>query len=122
MRVQTNNSEQQLSVREDVGKTMEERVEARRSIAGSAILFGRHYGGHPMSTVILRGAEAIHYAEVHGMSLNIDAYEEHRSRSGLTLETAREIEHSLIGHIWVEAHIGVNTGEHVKHDPVAPGH
>ena len=69
-----------------------------------------------MSTVILKGEEAIHYAEVHNMTLNEYATEEHGPRSGLSVEEARRIQNQFHrDHIWLEIECGVNSGEDHHH-------
>lgn len=68
-----------------------------------------------MSTIILHGEEAIHFAEVHGLSLNERADESHPVRTGLSVAEARRIQDQEGGHIWLETKIGVNSGEHVEH-------
>ncbi len=64
-----------------------------------------------MTTVILKGQEAIHYAEVHHLLLHRYADATGAARDDLSLEDARQIagEHPEL--IWVETHIGVNSGE-----------
>ncbi len=64
-----------------------------------------------MSTVILKGDEAIHYAAVHEMTLNKYASDSERERGGLSVEEANKIAEEDPGLIWVEAHLAINTGE-----------
>lgn len=68
-----------------------------------------------MSTVILRGEEAIHYAKVHGLKLCTDKTPEHPARADLSVDEARQIQDAGPGHIWVETKAGVNSGEAVPH-------
>ena len=68
-----------------------------------------------MSTVILRGEEALHYAEVHGLRLSTDATPDHPASDNLTVEEARRIQDAGPGHVWVETKAGVNSGEAVPH-------
>lgn len=75
-----------------------------------------------MSKVILRGEEAIHYAEVHGMTLHEDVEGGGSARSGLTVTEARKRLVDGADGVWVEAHVGVNSAERVEHDPVPDGH
>jgi len=68
-----------------------------------------------MSTVILKGAEAIHFAETHGLPLHRYADDVAPARDDLTITEGRRI---AAGHpelIWVESHIGVNSGEPPQH-------
>ncbi len=64
-----------------------------------------------MSTVILKGAEAIHFAKTHDLSLHRYADDDEPARDDLTLAEARRIAASHPGLIWVETHFGVNSGE-----------
>ncbi len=64
-----------------------------------------------MSTVILKGDEAIHYAAVHEMTLNKYASDSEGERLGLSVEEANKIAEEAPGLIWVEAHLAINTGE-----------
>ncbi len=64
-----------------------------------------------MSTVILKGDEAIHYAAVHNMTLNKYASESERAREGLSVEEANEIADENPSLIWVETHVKINSGE-----------
>lgn len=68
-----------------------------------------------MSVVILKGEEAIHYAETHGLTLNEDPSEDHGPRTGLSVEEARGIHESHRGHVWIEVEMAVNTGEPPPH-------
>ena len=64
-----------------------------------------------MSTVILRGEEAIHFAETHDVALSRAAGAGGQALEGLSVDEARKIaaEHPEL--VWVETHIGVNSGE-----------
>jgi len=64
-----------------------------------------------MSTVILKGDEAIHYAETHNRTLNRYADDTSGALDGLSIDEARKIaaEHGNL--IWIETHVGVNPGE-----------
>ena len=64
-----------------------------------------------MSTVILKGDEAIHYAAVHEMTLNNYASDSGGERDGLSVEEANKIAEEDPGLIWVEADLAINTGE-----------
>lgn len=64
-----------------------------------------------MTTVILKGQEAIHYAEAHHVSLHKYADESGSARDDLSPEDARRIALQHPELIWVETHIGVNSGE-----------
>ena len=64
-----------------------------------------------MSTVILKGDEAIHYAAVHEMTLNRYASDSGGEQDGLSVEEANKIAEEDPGLIWVEAHLAINTGE-----------
>ncbi len=64
-----------------------------------------------MSTVILKGDEAIHYAAVHNMTLNKYASESEGAREGLSVEEANEIADEDLGLIWIETHIKINSGD-----------
>ena len=64
-----------------------------------------------MSTVILKGDEAIHYAAVHEMTLHKYASDSGGERDGLSVEEANKIAEEDAGLIWVEAHLAINTGE-----------
>ena len=68
-----------------------------------------------MSTVILRGEEAIHYAETHHLPLNKVANDAEGAREGLSVEEARRIQATRPGLIWIETHIAVNSAEPVEH-------
>ena len=68
-----------------------------------------------MSTVILRGDEAVHYADVHNLSLNCDADASHDARQGISLEEAQDIAEEHPELVWIEVHTAVNSGE----DPMA---
>ena len=64
-----------------------------------------------MSTVILKGDEAIHYAAVHNITLNKYASESEGAREGLSVEEANGIADENPGLIWVETHIKINSGD-----------
>ena len=68
-----------------------------------------------MSTAILKGDEAIHYAAVHNMTLNMDAFESEPAREGMSVEEANEIADENPGLIRVETHIKINAGEPGDH-------
>ena len=69
-----------------------------------------------MSTVILKGDEAIHYAAVHDMTLNKYASDSEGERLGLSVEEANKIAEEDPALIWVEAHISINSGERVEEE------
>lgn len=64
-----------------------------------------------MSTVILKGDEAIHYASVHHRTLNKYASGAEAAREGLSIEEANRIAEENPGLIWIETHVKVNSGE-----------
>lgn len=64
-----------------------------------------------MSTVILKGEEAIHYAETHKRTLNRYADETSSALDGLSIEEARKIAADHAHLIWIETHVGINPGE-----------
>lgn len=64
-----------------------------------------------MTTVILKGDEAIHYAVVHDMTLNKYATESEDAREGLSVEEANRIADENPGLIWVETHIGISSAD-----------
>jgi hypothetical protein len=68
-----------------------------------------------MSIVILKGEEAIHYAQIHGLTLNEYASEDHGPRTGLTVEEARRVQDDHRGHVWLEVEIAIHTGEPRPH-------
>ena len=68
-----------------------------------------------MSTVILRGEAAIHFAQAHQLTLNEDATEEHGPRHGISVDEARRIQDAHSGHVWVQIEWGVNSGEYTHH-------
>ncbi len=69
-----------------------------------------------MSTVILKGDEAIHYAAVHDMTLNKYASDSEGERLGLSVEEANKIAEEDPALIWVEAQIAINSGERVEEE------
>jgi hypothetical protein len=64
-----------------------------------------------VSTVILKGDEAIHYAAVHDLTLNKYASDSEAERVGLSVAEANTIAGENPGLIWVETHIKINSGE-----------
>ena len=68
-----------------------------------------------MSTVILKGEEAFHFAETHDLLLNQYPGDDGKAREGIAPEDARKLlaEHPEL--LWVETHIGVNSGEPPHH-------
>ncbi len=64
-----------------------------------------------MSTVILKGEDAIHYARVHHLSLHCEAGEGEPARDDLDPETATRIAAEHPERIWVETRIPVNSAE-----------
>lgn len=81
------------------------------SRAGESNLHGPLLEGGRVSNVILRGDEAIHYAAVHGMTLNEGAEGSAGAQSGLSVEQASEVARVNPGLIWVEAHIKLNSAD-----------
>lgn len=72
-------------------------------------------GGYTMSTVILKGEEAIHYAEVHHMTLNEYADETHGPIEGLSVAEARRIQDEHRGHLWIRIEAFVNSADYSSH-------
>lgn len=68
-----------------------------------------------MSTVILKGDEAIHYAEIHHMTLNEYADETHGPREGLSVAEAKRIQDEHSGHLWIQIEAGVNSADYSGH-------
>ena len=68
-----------------------------------------------MSIVILRGEEAIHYANAHGVPLHSEQVGSEPARDGLSVDEARKIQQKTPGHIWLETEIGINSGETLNH-------
>jgi len=64
-----------------------------------------------MSTVILRGEEAVHYALVHGLKLNRDAGPDGPAAGGLTPSQGEALLDEHADLVWLETHIAVNSGE-----------
>ncbi len=64
-----------------------------------------------MTTVILKGDEAIHHAAIHNLTLNKAASESEGAREGLSVEEANEIADENLGLIWIETHIKINSGD-----------
>ena len=65
-----------------------------------------------MTTVILRGEEAVHYAKAHALKLNRDAGDAGPASSDLSVEDGEAMlpEHGHL--VWVETHTHVNPGDH----------
>ena len=64
-----------------------------------------------MTTVILRGEEAVHFAETHGLTLSMAVGHGVEPREDLSADEARSRLSAHPDLIWVETHIGVNSGE-----------
>ena len=64
-----------------------------------------------MSTVVLKGEDAIHYAELHHLSLNKYADGPEPEREGLSVEQAWSIAEKDPALIWLSIHKGVNTAD-----------
>jgi hypothetical protein len=64
-----------------------------------------------MSKVILKGYEAIHYAESHGLPINKSAGPMDESRTGLTVNEAIKVANQDPALIWVEVDQAVNTAD-----------
>jgi len=64
-----------------------------------------------MSRVILRGEEALHFAEAHHLMVNEEGDDAHPARSSVPVEEARRRFQAHEGHFWVETEIAVHTGE-----------
>ena len=64
-----------------------------------------------MSTVILKGQEAIHYAEIHHLDLHKYADETGAARDHLSLSEARDLADVHPESVWVETHIALNSAD-----------
>lgn len=64
-----------------------------------------------MSTVILKGEEAIHYAETHNRTLSRYADETSGALDGLSLDEARKIAVGYAHLVWIETHVGINPAD-----------
>lgn len=64
-----------------------------------------------MSTVILRGQEAIHFAEEHHVDLHKYADETGVARDHLPLWEARTLAEDHPESVWVETHVAVNSAD-----------
>lgn len=64
-----------------------------------------------MSKVILKGYEAIHYAEKHGMRLNKSAGPTEEPSSGLSVEEAIKVANQDPAVIWLEVDESVNPAD-----------
>lgn len=64
-----------------------------------------------MSTVILRGEEAIHYAEVHHMMLHRYDDSLGMTPEEVSLDEAQKLPEAELGHICLEIHVGINSGD-----------
>lgn len=64
-----------------------------------------------MSTVILKSHGAIHYAEVHRLSLHEYAHERHGARDTVTAQEARQFARDHPDFIWVEAPVPANSAD-----------
>lgn len=64
-----------------------------------------------MSTVILKGDEAIHYADVHGMTLNKYATDATKALEGISVKEAQAIADDDPSLVWIEIHKGVNSSD-----------
>lgn len=70
-----------------------------------------------MSKVILRGYEAIHYAESHGLAINKSAGPMDESSTGLTVNEAIKVANQDPALIWIEVDEAVNSAD----DPQSGG-
>lgn len=64
-----------------------------------------------MSKVILKGYEAIHYAERHGLAINKSAGPMAEASSGLTVDEATEVANQDPALIWIEVEEAVNSAD-----------
>ncbi|MFZ0254678.1 MAG: hypothetical protein WAN46_03290 [Gammaproteobacteria bacterium] len=64
-----------------------------------------------MSKVILKGYEAIHYAERHGLAINKSAGPMDEANSGLTVNEAIKVANQDPALIWIEVDEAVNTAD-----------
>ncbi|MDH3673782.1 MAG: hypothetical protein OES46_21920 [Gammaproteobacteria bacterium] len=64
-----------------------------------------------MSTVVLKGEDAIHYAELHHLTLNKYPDDDEPAEQGLTVERAWTIVEKHPELIWLSVHQGVNTAD-----------
>lgn len=64
-----------------------------------------------MSKVILKGFEAIHYAQRHGMTLSKSAGPMDESSTGLTVNEAIKVANQEPALIWLEIDEAVNTAD-----------
>lgn len=65
-----------------------------------------------MSTIILRGAEAVHYAKVHNLKLNRDAGDAGPASDDLGIDDGEAMLENHGHLVWVEAHMHINPGDH----------
>ncbi len=64
-----------------------------------------------VTTVILKGQEAIHYAEIHHLELHKYADETGAACNHLSLEEARDLVEVHPESVWVETHVAVNSAD-----------
>lgn len=64
-----------------------------------------------MTSVVLKGHEAIRYADVHGLTLGIRQGEAGAAREGVGVEEAASICEEQPELACIEAHVSVNAGE-----------
>ena len=64
-----------------------------------------------MSTVILHGEEAIHFAEAHHLNINCTADDGYPESHDLSAERARAIAQEHPKLVWIEIDWAVNTAE-----------
>lgn len=64
-----------------------------------------------MSKVILKGYEAIHYAQRHGLALNTSASALHESSTGLPVNEAIPVADQDPALIWIEVDEALNTAD-----------
>jgi hypothetical protein len=67
----------------------------------------RQNGGQGMSTVRLKGQDAVNYATAHGLMLNKSADQTGEERKNLSVEEARRIAEENPASIWLEIRTGV---------------
>ena len=64
-----------------------------------------------MSTVILKGSEAVHYAEEHHLKLHEYPHDQQGPRDDVPIQEAQDIAREHPKHIWLETHVAVKSGE-----------
>ena len=65
-----------------------------------------------MTTVILRGQEAAHYAEEHHLALRCDASDSGPAKRRLSKKATERLLQEHPESLWVETHIHINSADH----------